>query len=129
MKNESKVKDRFCSFNSSITRKHMKSALLSVAWNSDTWTFDALESHYRALVRYLDFQDQGAIVPLETSLFRAFRQIVNKIYVSNILMKIAENHKGKEQEPFSDFLLGVPLCRRQVFSCKSSGQVGPICDW
>lgn len=55
------VIDRFCSFNSSITRKHMKSALLSVAWNSDTWTFDALESHYRVLIRYLDFQDQGAI--------------------------------------------------------------------
>ena len=55
------VIDRFCSFNSSITRKHMKSALLSVAWNSDIWTFDVLESHYRTLVRYLDFQDQGAI--------------------------------------------------------------------
>ena len=56
------VIDRFCSYNSSITRKHMKSALLSVAWNNDTWTFDALESHYRTLVRYLNFQDQGAIL-------------------------------------------------------------------
>lgn len=56
------VIDRFCSYNSSITRKHMKSALLSVAWNNDTWTFDALESHYRTLVRYLNFQDQGSIL-------------------------------------------------------------------
>ena len=56
------VIDRFCAYNSSITRKHMKSALLSVAWNSDNWTFDALESHYRTLVRYLDLQDQGMVL-------------------------------------------------------------------
>ena len=46
--------DRFCAFNSSIQRKHMKSALLAVAWNSDDWTFEALESHYKTLVRYLN---------------------------------------------------------------------------
>ena len=31
------VVDRFCSSNSSITRKRLKSALLAVAWNSDDW--------------------------------------------------------------------------------------------
>ena len=56
------VIDRFCAYNSSITRKHMKSALLTVAWNSDNWTFDALESHYRTLVRYLDLEDQGMVL-------------------------------------------------------------------
>ena len=56
------VIDRFCAYNSSITRKRMKSALLAVAWNSDSWTFDALESHYRTLVRYLDLQDQGMVL-------------------------------------------------------------------
>ena len=56
------VVDRFCSYNSSITRKHMKSALLAVAWNSGDWTFDALESHYQTLVRYLDLQDQGMVL-------------------------------------------------------------------
>lgn len=56
------VIDRFCSYNSSLTRKHMKSALITVAWNSDNWTFDALESHYQTLVRYLSFQDQGMIL-------------------------------------------------------------------
>lgn len=40
----------------------MKSALLTVAWSSDNWTFDALESHYRTLVRYLDLQDQGMVL-------------------------------------------------------------------
>ena len=54
--------DRFCAYNSSITGKHMKSALLAVAWNSDDWTFDALASHYRTLVRYLAFQDQGMVL-------------------------------------------------------------------
>ena len=35
----------------------------------------------------------------------------------------------KSRRPFSDFLLGVPLCGRRVFSCKSSGQVDPMCGW
>ena len=38
--------DRFCAFNSSIQNKHMKSAMLAAAWNSDNWTFEALEAHY-----------------------------------------------------------------------------------
>ncbi len=54
--------DRFCAFNSSIQRKRMKSALLTVAWNSDNWTFDALEAHYKTLVRYLDLKDQGMVL-------------------------------------------------------------------
>lgn len=53
--------DRFCAFNSSIQRKHMKSAIISAAWNADNWTFDALESHYKTLVRYLNFTDMGAV--------------------------------------------------------------------
>ena len=54
--------DRFCAFNSSIQRKHMKSALLTVAWNSDNWTFDALEAHYKTLVKYLHLKDQGTVL-------------------------------------------------------------------
>ena len=54
--------DRFCAFNSSIQRKHMKSALLTVAWNSDDWTFDALEAHYKTLVRYLNLEDTGMVL-------------------------------------------------------------------
>lgn len=54
--------DRFCAFNSSLTRKHIKSALLTVAWNSDGWTFDALEAHYQTLVKYLDMKDQGMVL-------------------------------------------------------------------
>ena len=54
--------DRFCAFNGQIQRKRMKSALLAVAWNSDGWTFDALEAHYKTLVRYLNFRDEGMIL-------------------------------------------------------------------
>lgn len=54
--------DRFCAFNSSIQRKHMKSALLSVAWNNDSWTFEALEAHYKTLVKYLNLEDCGMVL-------------------------------------------------------------------
>ena len=54
--------DRFCAFNSSLQSKRMKSALLTVAWNSEDWTFDALVSHYKTLVRYLHFQDLGMVL-------------------------------------------------------------------
>ncbi len=54
--------DRFCAINSSITAKQMKSALITAAWNSDDWTFEALQAHYKTLVRYLDFKDEGMIL-------------------------------------------------------------------
>ena len=54
--------DRFCAFNSSLQRKHMKSALLAAAWNSDDWTFEALEAHYKTLVRYLNLTDMGMVL-------------------------------------------------------------------
>ena len=54
--------DRFCAFNASLTRKHMRSALIAAAWNSDSWTFEALAAHYKTLVRYLDFKDMGMIL-------------------------------------------------------------------
>lgn len=54
--------DRFCSFNRSLVDKRMKSALLSVAWDTDDWTFEALVAHYRTLVRYLDFSNQGMVL-------------------------------------------------------------------
>ena len=56
------VVDRFCAYNSSLHAKNMKSALLTVAWNADDWTFEALEAHYKTLVRYCGFKDQGMIL-------------------------------------------------------------------
>jgi hypothetical protein len=40
----------------------MKSVLISAAWNADDWTFEAFETHYMALVRYLYFKDCGSIL-------------------------------------------------------------------
>lgn len=56
------VVDRFCSANPRISGKRLKSALLAVAWNDDDWTFDALESHYDTLVRYLNLRDCGRVL-------------------------------------------------------------------
>ena len=56
------VVDRFCSYNSSLNARHLKSALLTVAWNADDWTFEALVSHYRTLVRYINFEDTGMVL-------------------------------------------------------------------
>ena len=56
------VVDRFCAYNSSLNSKHLKSALLMVAWNADDWTFEALEAHYKTLVRYINFEDKGMIL-------------------------------------------------------------------
>ena len=56
------VVDRFCAYNSSLNRRHLKSALLAVAWNSHSWTFDALQAHYKTLVRYINFQDMGMVL-------------------------------------------------------------------
>ena len=56
------VVDRFCSYNAKLHNKRLKSVLLAVAWNSENWTFDALESHYKTLVRYNHFEDRGMIL-------------------------------------------------------------------
>ena len=56
------VVDRFCAYNSSLNGRHLKSALLTVAWNADDWTFEALEAHYKTLVRYINFEDKGMIL-------------------------------------------------------------------
>ena len=54
--------DRFCAINSSIHRKNMKTALIAAAWNADDWTFEALECHYKTLVRYLNLDDRGMVL-------------------------------------------------------------------
>ena len=56
------VIDRFCSENSAITARRLKAALLTVAWNADDWTFEALEAHYKTIVRYLNMTDCGMVL-------------------------------------------------------------------
>ena len=40
----------------------MMSALLKAAWNIDVFSFEALEAHYKTLVRYLNLQDMGMVL-------------------------------------------------------------------
>ena len=56
------VVDRFCAYNGSLNSKHLKSALVTAAWNADDWTFDALTAHYKTLVRYINFEDKGTVL-------------------------------------------------------------------
>lgn len=56
------VIDRFCAYNSRLNSRHLKSALLTVAWNADDRTFGALEAHYKTLVRYINFNDMGMVL-------------------------------------------------------------------
>ncbi len=54
--------DRCCAINKQITEKHMKSVLIVSAWNDDSWTMDAIESHYKTLCRYMNLEDKGMIL-------------------------------------------------------------------
>ena len=56
------VIDRFCAYNGSLNRRRLRSALISVAWNTDDWTFEALTAHYKTLVRYIDLDDKGMVL-------------------------------------------------------------------
>lgn len=56
------VVDRFCSESSAITARRLKAVLLTVAWNADDWTFEALVAHYKTIVRYLDMTDCGMVL-------------------------------------------------------------------
>ena len=56
------VIDRFCAFSSRINLRNMKSAFLSVAWNDDEWTMDAIREHYLTLVKYLNLRDMGMVL-------------------------------------------------------------------
>ena len=56
------VIDRFCAFSNRVNMRNMKSAFLSVAWNEDDWTMDAIREHYLTLVRYLNLRDMGMVL-------------------------------------------------------------------
>ena len=52
------VVDRFCAYNSSLNSRHLKSSLLTVAWNADDWTPSVLLWRFFALQRFLNrFKD------------------------------------------------------------------------
>ena len=54
--------DRFYSRTEKL--HHKKSLLLATAWNSADWTFTALQTHYETLVRYMQWENIGAVYGL-----------------------------------------------------------------
>ena len=54
--------DRFCAFSYSMRSRRRKAAFLSVAWNDDDWTFDALDTYFTTLARYLRLEDCGRVL-------------------------------------------------------------------
>ena len=54
--------DRWYSFTTRLSAKHLKTALIVAAWDSNDWTMKDIESHYKTLCSYMDFEDMGAIL-------------------------------------------------------------------
>lgn len=56
------VIDRFYAFNGQLTSRHMKSALIVAAWDSNDWTMKDVLAHYHTLCRYLHFENMGEVL-------------------------------------------------------------------
>lgn len=54
------IVDRFYSRTEKL--HHKKSLLLATAWNSNDWTMTALNTHYETLVRYMEWENMGAVL-------------------------------------------------------------------
>ena len=54
--------DRWYSFTTRLTAKHLKTALIVAAWDSNDWTMNDIVNHYHTLCKYMDFQDIGMIL-------------------------------------------------------------------
>lgn len=54
--------DRWYSFTTRLSAKHLKTALIVAAWDSNDWTMNDITNHYHTLCRYMDFQDIGMIL-------------------------------------------------------------------
>lgn len=56
------VIDRFYAFNGQLSSKHLRSALIVAAWDSNDWTMTDVSTHYVTLCRYLHFEDMGQVL-------------------------------------------------------------------
>ena len=59
------VIDRFYSFTLKLSGKHMKSALITAAWDSDEDVMTCTEAYYNKLCSYMNFENQGMVLGLE----------------------------------------------------------------
>lgn len=53
------IVDRFYSRTTRLSGK--KSMIISTAWNTASWTMEALQAHYDTLVRYMSWEDVGQV--------------------------------------------------------------------
>ena len=54
--------DRWYSFTTRLTAKHLKTALIVAAWDSNDWTMKDVSAHYGTVSRYLGMEDMGQIL-------------------------------------------------------------------
>ena len=56
------VIDRFYSYTMKLSGKHIKTALIAAAWDSNADVMPYLVEHYKKLCRYMNFTDCGQIL-------------------------------------------------------------------
>ena len=56
------VIDRFYSYTMKLSARHLKTALIAAAWDTDADVMPYLSSHYQKLCRYMHFQDCGMVL-------------------------------------------------------------------
>lgn len=56
------VIDRFYSFNSQLSGKRLKTALITAAWDNSDQVMFFLKEHYRGICEYLGFLNQGMVL-------------------------------------------------------------------
>ncbi len=56
------VIDRFYSYTMKLSAKHLKTALITAAWDSNDDVMPYLAEHYKKLCRYMNFTDMGMIL-------------------------------------------------------------------
>ena len=54
--------DRFYSRTGRISRKRLKTAYIMTCWNTDDSTVEPLIVHYKKLVNYMNYKDEGMII-------------------------------------------------------------------
>jgi multimeric flavodoxin WrbA len=56
------VIDRFYSVNSLLKESHKKLYLIAAATNTYNWTMDGIETHYKTLCKYLNWEEGGSLL-------------------------------------------------------------------
>lgn len=77
--------DRFYSRTEKLHRK--KSLLLATAWNNNNWTMTALNTHYETLVRYMEWENIGAVLAVGCG----YRSAVEDSKFADEAFKIGKN--------------------------------------